>query len=77
MGAREFREMYGLKYQMPDTNNNLKMSRLKMNHLTPNELLIVLRMAKSHSARDWAMILLAYRHGMRASEVCAVSSKAT
>ena len=41
-----------------------------MNHLTPNELLIVLRMAKSHSARDWAMILLAYRHGMRASEVC-------
>jgi hypothetical protein len=30
----------------------------------------VLRVARSHSAREWAMILLAYRHGMRASEVC-------
>ncbi len=38
--------------------------------LTPDELLIVLRVARSRSARDWAMILLAYRHGMRASEVC-------
>lgn len=41
-----------------------------MSYLTPDELLIILRMARSRSARDWAMILLAYRHGMRASEVC-------
>jgi len=43
-----------------------------MNYLTPDELLMVLRVARSHSSRDWAMILLAYRHGMRASEVCAL-----
>ena len=41
-----------------------------MNHLTPDELLAVLKAARSRSARDWCMILLAYRHGMRASEVC-------
>ncbi len=41
-----------------------------MNHLTPDELLAVLKAARIRSARDWCMILLAYRHGMRASEVC-------
>ena len=41
-----------------------------MNHLTPDELLKVVRIARSRSIRDWAMILLAYRHGLRASEVC-------
>ncbi len=41
-----------------------------MNHLTPDELLAVLKAARTRSARDWCMILLAYRHGMRASEVC-------
>jgi integrase len=29
-----------------------------------------LKVAKQRSIRDWAMILLAYRHGLRASEVC-------
>jgi integrase len=29
-----------------------------------------LRTARARSARDWAMILLACRHGLRASEVC-------
>ncbi len=38
--------------------------------LTPDELLAVLKAARSRSARDWAMILLGYRHGLRASEVC-------
>jgi type 1 fimbriae regulatory protein FimB len=37
--------------------------------LTPEEILKVLRVA-SESKRNLAMILLAYRHGMRASEVC-------
>jgi site-specific recombinase XerD len=41
-----------------------------MSYLTSDELLTLLRVARSRSARDWAMILLAYRHGMRASEVC-------
>lgn len=38
--------------------------------LSPKETLAVLRAAKERSVRDWAMILLAYRHGLRASEVC-------
>ena len=37
--------------------------------LTPEEILKVLKVA-SKSKRNLAMILLAYRHGMRASEVC-------
>ena len=41
-----------------------------MTYLSPEELLAVLKAARSRSTRDWAMILLAYRHGMRASEVC-------
>ena len=41
-----------------------------MIHLEPTEVLSVLRAAKSKGAREWAMILLAYKHGMRASEVC-------
>lgn len=41
-----------------------------MNHLTPDELLSVLRVAHTRSCRDWAMFLLTYRHGLRASEVC-------
>ena len=39
-------------------------------YLSPEETLAVLRAAKERSVRDWAMILLAYRHGLRASEVC-------
>ncbi len=42
----------------------------RMTHLTPDELLSVLKAARARSARDWAMVLLAYRHGLRASEVC-------
>jgi type 1 fimbriae regulatory protein FimB len=36
------------------------------------ELLEVLKAARARCARDWAMILLTYRHGLRASEVCAL-----
>jgi type 1 fimbriae regulatory protein FimB len=41
-----------------------------MVHLEPAEVLAVLRAAKAKGTREWAMVLLAYRHGMRASEVC-------
>ena len=41
-----------------------------MQNLEPTELLAVLRAAKAKGSRIWAMTLLAYRHGMRASEVC-------
>jgi integrase len=37
--------------------------------LTPEEIIKVLKIA-SESKRNLAMILFAYRHGMRASEVC-------
>jgi integrase len=39
-------------------------------HLEPAEVLAVLRAAKAMGAREWAMIVLAYKHGLRASEVC-------
>src|ERR1700722_15806237 len=41
-----------------------------MEFLESTELLALLKAAKARSNRDWAMLLLAYRHGMRASEVC-------
>jgi integrase len=39
-------------------------------YLTPDEVIAVLKVAKERSTRDWCMVLVAYRHGMRASEVC-------
>jgi len=47
--------------------NNRKQSMI---NLEPAEVLSVLRTAKAKGARAWAMILLGYKHGMRASEVC-------
>lgn len=44
--------------------------RGRMTILTPQETLELLKAARKRSTRDWAMILLAYRHGLRASEVC-------
>jgi integrase len=47
-----------------------RVRRQPMIHLEPTEVLSVLRAAKTKGAREWAMILLAYKHGLRASEVC-------
>lgn len=44
--------------------------RNALTHLEPAEVIAVLREAKARGPRAWAMILLAYRHGLRASEVC-------
>jgi integrase len=44
--------------------------RNRQAYLTPDEVIAVLRAAKEQSTRDWCMVLIAYRHGMRASEVC-------
>ena len=48
----------------------IRTKRGRMTILTPQEILDLLKVARKRSIRDWAMILLAYRHGMRASEVC-------
>lgn len=47
-------------------------SVLRRDFLTPDELIRVLRLARARRTRDWFMILLAYRHGLRSAEVCAL-----
>jgi type 1 fimbriae regulatory protein FimB len=42
----------------------------EMQALTHGEILSVLKVASSESKRNHAMILLAFKHGLRASEVC-------
>ena len=51
-------------------NNGSRQGSLANNrhHLAPDELLAVLVVAKEHSIRDWAMFLVGYIHGLRASE---------
>jgi len=39
-----------------------------MQSLSKSELLTLLSCARSHSNRDWLMILVTYWHGLRASE---------
>ncbi len=46
---------------------------LIMQHLSKDELLALLREAKASRERDWLMILVAYWHGLRASEVIAIT----
>jgi type 1 fimbriae regulatory protein FimB len=46
----------------------------EMQALTQNEILSVLKLAASESKRNHAMILLAFKHGLRASEVCALKT---
>jgi type 1 fimbriae regulatory protein FimB len=42
----------------------------ELSALTQSEVLSVLKLAASESKRNHAMILLAFKHGLRASEVC-------
>src|SRR5450759_3128214 len=44
--------------------------KASMMYLEPDEVLTVLRVAKAKGTRSWAMLLVAYKHGMRASDVC-------
>ena len=50
----------------------IRIKRGRMTILSPQEMLSLLKAARKRSTRDWAMILLAYRHGLRASEVCGI-----
>lgn len=47
-----------------------------MEALSKAELLGILKAARQDSERDWLMILMAYSHGLRASEVVALSRDA-
>jgi len=49
------------------------MARSNRQSLTTDELLAVLKAAKEHSTRDWALLVTIYRHGLRASEAAALS----
>lgn len=46
------------------------MRRGRQEFLTPDELLSVVRAAKAHSVRTWAMTVLSYKLALRASECC-------
>src|SRR5580693_2260239 len=46
----------------------------EMQALTQSEILSVLKLSASESKRNQAMILLAFKHGLRASEVCALKT---
>lgn len=48
------------------------MKRSNRTALEPKELLAVLKEAQQHSARDHALLVTIYRHGLRASEVAAL-----
>ena len=52
---------------MSEAGNTRKQA---MTHLEPAEVLDVLSAAKARGAREWSMIVVAYKHGLRASEVC-------
>jgi type 1 fimbriae regulatory protein FimB len=41
-----------------------------MTFMTYEELLTVLKIARQRRTRDWCMLLVAYRHGLRTTEVC-------
>lgn len=43
--------------------------------LTLNELTALLRVAKEHNSNHHLLLLLAFRHGLRVSEVCALTPK--
>ncbi len=42
----------------------------ELQSLDQNEIVAILKLAASESARNHAMVLLAFKHGLRASEVC-------
>jgi integrase len=45
-----------------------------LEHLSKQQLLALLTAAREHSERDWLMILVAFWHGLRASEVVAIKA---
>ena len=54
----------------PRLNKPRQAGRGAMTFMTYEELLTVLRIARQRRTRDWCMLLVAYRHGLRTTEVC-------
>lgn len=48
---------------------------IPLKFLTRNQILSILKAAREASERDYILILLTYRHGLRASEVCGLHAK--
>jgi integrase len=46
-----------------------------MKYMSREQVLSLLKVARAASERDFLMILLAYRHGLRASEVCGLTTR--
>ena len=46
-----------------------------MEHLTKQQVLDLLKVARAHSERDYVMILVGYAHGLRASEICGLTAQ--
>src|SRR6202521_3725391 len=63
---------HAIPFPQPAPKRYSHRNRPKMAFLSTDEILAVLKVARERSNRDWAMILLAYRHGLRASEVCGI-----
>ena len=55
---------------MQTTQTTGKEQAMSAQFLEPAEVLSVLKAAKAKGVREWAMIVTAYKHGLRASEVC-------
>jgi site-specific recombinase XerD len=56
-----------------DMPRKAKAHRVPMVHLEPAEVLAVLKAAKTRGNREWCMVLFGYKHGLRASEVTALT----
>lgn len=53
----------------------MRTRRGAIDFLTREELRVLLDAARTKSPRDYCMILLAYRHGLRASEICGLKTE--
>jgi site-specific recombinase XerD len=54
----------------PHLGKPQQIRRQAMSFMTYEELLTVLKVARQRRTRDWCMLLVAYRHGLRTTEVC-------
>jgi site-specific recombinase XerD len=54
----------------PHLGKPQQIRRQAMSFMTYEELLTVLKVARQRRTRNWCMLLVAYRHGLRTTEVC-------